>query len=153
MRKPFLIFLLSLISCLTYAQVEKVLCIQMKDGSKVSFFLKEKPRVTFATDSVEVISATTQAKIKRSDVQSFKFKAEQESGIKDITDATYSIDGVTVIINGVEPGSNVSILTIDGRTAMSETAAEGTAVFSIGTLPAGIYLLNYNDTTIKFVKP
>ena len=153
MRKRFLIFLLSLISCLAYAQEENVLCLQMKDGSNLSFFLKEKPRVTFAADSVEVVSTTAQAKVKRSDVQAFKFKAEQESGIENIAAAAYSIDGVTVIVNGIEPGSNVRILTVDGRIAMSVTAAESTAAFPIGALPAGIYLLNYNDTTIKFVKP
>ena len=153
MRKTVLIFLLSLISYLTYAQVEKVLCIQMKDGSKVSFFLNEKPHTTFVADSVEVISATAQAKIKRTDVQSFKFETEQENGIDNIENPVYDITGGAVSVSGVKPGSNVRILTIDGRTAMSVKAVDGTALFSIGSLPAGIYLLNYNDTTIKFVKP
>lgn len=156
MRKTILIFLLSLISWLAYAQEERVLHLSMNDGSTVIFMLKEKPQVTFSADSIKIVSATSEAKAKRSEVAEITFLfMETESGINDTdTDGTVDMNGEFIKVGNLAKESKVTIFTADGRVASTEKADDsGTATLSLTSLPKGIYLLNYNDTTIKFIRP
>ena len=155
MRKFFLIFFLTLISGTIYAQDEMALSVSMHDGTVINFFLKEKPCVSFVSDSVEIVSSISKAKLKRSQVRDIKFTTEPATSISEVSeDGIVEISGEFVCVENMKQGCNVLLLTTDGRVAMATTADEnGVATLSLTSLPKGIYLLNYNNTTIKFVKP
>lgn len=156
MKKIILLLFISLISSLGYAQKERVLLLSMQDGTSVTFFLKEKPRVTFSGEMLEIISEASQANVKRSEVREIKFVMQEdpETAIDEAkASENVGIDNEMIVIENIEQGSVVKVLTIDGRIVATEAADENNSVrISLASLSAGIYLLNYNDTTIKFIK-
>ena len=154
MRKVVLLLFFSLLSGLIYAQEELALCLSMRDGSSVSFFLNEKPEMTFVADSVKIVSSVSQAKVKRSDVLDIRFKMDVPSGIEDVCEnGTVEIESECIRVENMKPDGIVSVYSVDGRIVMSEKAdGNGLAVIQLHTIPSGIYLLNYNNITIKFIR-
>ena len=154
MRKVVLLLFLSLLSGFMYAQEELALCLSMRDGSSVSFFLNEKPQISFVADSVKVVSTATLAKVKRSEVLDIKFKMEATNSIEEISEkGTFEIDGDFIRVANLKPSCIVKVFSVEGRVVMSQTADEdGSAVIPLVSLPQGVYLLNYNELTIKFIK-
>ena len=154
MRKILLLLFFSILSGFVFAQQQLALCISMRDGSSVSFLLNEKPRVTFVADSVKIVSSASQIKVKRSEVIDVKFKMEMTDGIEDVGEkGTVEIASECVRVGNVEQGCVVNIYSIDGCIVASEKADEnGLAVIPLNTIPVGVYLLNYNDMTVKFIR-
>lgn len=156
MKKLFLLLSIFLISAVAYAQKEKALSLSMHDGTSVSFFLKNKPLVTFDGDYMEIVAETSQVKVKRSDVAEIKFLDEEDNtGIDETTvSETIGIGNEYVFVGDLQVGCSVRVLSVDGRLVIDEAADEnGSVTISLSALPAGIYILNYNNTTIKFIRP
>ena len=156
MKKLFLLLFVFLISGMAYAQKDRVLSLSMYDGTSVTFFLKDKPRVTFEGDYVEVVAETSQSKIKRSDVAEIKFLYEEDNAGIDETkvNETVGIGNEYVFVGNLQTGCSVKVLSVDGRLVIDEAADEnGSVTISLSALSAGIYILNYNNTTIKFIRP
>lgn len=154
MRKVIFLLFFSFLSGFLYAQEELALCLSMRDGSSVIFFLNEKPKMTFVADSVKITSPLTQTKVKRSDVLDIKFKMDVPNNIEDVCEnGTVEIGRECIRVEKMEPYGIVSVYSVDGRVVMSEKAdGNGLAVIQLHAIPSGIYLLNYNDMTIKFIK-
>ena len=158
MRKILLTFLLFCFSAFMFAQEKKVLGVYMNDGTSVCFYLSEQPLVTFIDDAVKIVSDTEEALIKRSLVDRFEFLAEMPTGIGQIEEdgavcESFELDGNAIRVNGLVPGSKVQIYSVNGQLLMDTVAtADGCATLQIGSLLQGIYLIDYNETTIKFIK-
>lgn len=154
MRKVVLLLFFSLLSGFIYAQEQRTLCLSMRDGSSVSFFLNEKPKMTFVADSVKIVSSASQAKVKRSDVLDIKFKMEASNSIEDVCEnGTVEIGSEFIRVENMRPDGVVNVYSVDGRVVVSGKAdGNGSAVIGLHSIPSGIYLLNYNDITIKFIR-
>lgn len=154
MRKVVLLLFFSFLSGLIYAQEEQALCLSMRDGSSVSFFLNEKPKMTFVADSVKIVSSVSQAKVKRSDVLDIKFKMDVPNSIEDVCEnGTVEFGSESIRVENLKPNGIVNVYSVDGRIVMSEKVnSNGLAVIQLHAIPSGIYLLNYNDITIKFIR-
>lgn len=156
MKKTFLLLFIFLMSGMAYAQTSSVLSLAMHDGTFVTFFLKDKPRVTFVEDYMEIVAETSQAKVKRSDIAEIKFLNEDiNAGIDESkVNEFVEIGSETIFVGDLKDGCRIKVLTIDGRVIIDEQAGDnGSVIISLSALPAGIYILNYNNTTIKFIKP
>lgn len=154
MRKVVLLLFFSLLSGLIYAQDEVALRLSMRDGSSVSFYLNEKPKMTFVADSVKIVSSASQAKVKRSDVLDIKFGTEETNSIEDVCEKeTVEIGSEFIKVENLKPNAIVNVYSVDGRIVMFEKVdSNGLALIQLHTIPSGIYLLNYNDITIKFIR-
>lgn len=154
MRKVVLLLFFSLLSGFIYAQEELALCLSMRDGSSVSFFLNEKPKMTFVADSVKIVSSASQTKVKRSDVLDIKFSMDATNSIEDVSKKeTVEIGSEFIRVENLKPNGIVNVYSVDGRIVMSEKVdSNGLALIQLHTIPSGIYLLNYNDITIKFIR-
>jgi hypothetical protein len=154
MRKVVLLLFFSLLSGLMYAQEERALCLSMRDGSSVSFFLNERPKMTFVADSVKIVSSASQTKVKRSDVLDIKFRMDVPSGIEDVCEnGTVEIGSEFIRVENMRPDGVVNVYSVDGRVVVSGKAdSNGSVVIGLHSIPSGIYLLNYNDITIKFIR-
>ena len=154
MRKVVLLLFFTLLSGLIYAQEELALCLAMRDGSSVSFLLKEKPQVTFVADSLKIVSSASQTKVKRSDVLDIRFKMEVPNSIEDVCEnGTVEIGSEFIRVENMRPDGVVNVYSVDGRVVVSGKAdGNGSAVIGLHSIPSGIYLLNYNDITIKFIR-
>ena len=154
MRKVVLLLFFSLLSGFMYAQDEVALCISMRDGSSVSFYLKERPKMTFVADSVKIVSSTSQAKVKRSDVYDIKFRTDETNSIEDVREnGTVEIGSESIRVENMTPDCVVNVYSVDGRTVLSGMSdSNGLAVIQLQAIPTGVYLLKYNDITIKFIR-
>ncbi len=160
MKKLFFALTCTLFAASTYAVEKSVLSVLMKDGTNVCFYLSEQPLVKFAGDDVRIVSTTEEATVPRALVDHFEFLDKMPSAIEEIEVAddkairnhvVLSDDRVSV--SGLSVGGSVRLFSLRGQ-QLSVTVADtdGHAHLSLQALPAGIYLINYNETTIKFVK-
>lgn len=157
MRKLLLSLLLLTFSALTFAQEKDVLGIFMKDGTSVYFLLEEKPLITFENSNVKVVSSTDEAVFERSQVDCFEFVDEIPTAIEEVEEEfnreKCELSSNAIYLSGLTPGCKVQLFSIGGQSILAASANEdGTVTISIDSLPAGIYLVNYNVNTIKFIK-
>ena len=143
-----------------YASEKKVLGIFMTDGTSISFYLNEQPTVKFVGDNVKVSSVSEEAIIARTLVERFTFLDKMPTSIEEIeidnnrsVHNNLEISEEAVSIGGLAGDGQVHLFTLKGKKILTTTAdGEGNASLSLESLPAGIYLINYNNTTIKFIK-
>lgn len=57
-----------------------------------------------------------------------------------------------LIVDNVQPNTEMTIYTIGGQTVMSQWATDGTNTINVSHLPDGIYLLQLSNDTFKFIK-
>lgn len=157
MKKLFFTFLLFCFPMLMFAQKETVLNVLMKDGTSVFFFLNERPVVTFADDVVKIVSSANEATVKRTLVDKFEFQEKVQTGIEDVEEVVsrdrFEITDNAIRVEGLNPGCVVQLYSVNGLSIMSAVADEsGCVTLSLDALASGIYLVNYNDVTIKFIK-
>ena len=160
MKKLLLTFFLLSFPALFFANGKNVLSLLMKDGTTVYFFLEEKPMITFVNDDVSVVCDSEEVTVKRSLVDHFEFVTELPSGIEEVeeTENEVSTERIELTHNviqicGLVPGGKVQLYSINGQALHSSTAnGAGIAILSIASLPEGIYIVNYNEQTIKFIK-
>lgn len=152
-KQKKLLSLLLFLACGIPAIAQNSMVVHFVDGSKAVFLLNERPRITFSgtqfvvTDNAETIEAP------RTEVRFFNFEETNDTGVHnpiDTADATMQGDIVT--ISGLNNGHCARLLTVDGKTIATATAKEGSCTLSLQGLPGGIYLINYNDITIKYLK-
>lgn len=158
MKKIFITLLLFLPAML-FAKGEKVLAVYMNDETSVYFLLEEQPVITFVDDAVKIVSATNEATVKRANVKEFKFINDLPAGIEDVYESgevakeRFELSKSSIVIEGLAPGCVVRLLSVNGQAVKSVAAAEnGTATVTFDALPSGVYVVNYNETSIKFVK-
>ena len=66
---------------------------------------------------------------------------------------TVEIGSEFIRVENLKPNGIVNVYSVDGRIVMSEKVdTNGLALIQLHTIPSGIYLLNYNDITIKFIR-
>ena len=160
MKKLLLLLILFFSSVTMYAEGKKVLSVLMKDGTSVYFLLAEKPLITFQNDEVKIVSKNDEATMKRALVDRFEFVAEVPTGIEDVEELdekvaseNLELTGDAVHISGLLPGCRVQLLSVNGQVLMSAVADDnGCVTLSLDALASGIYLVNYNEVTIKFIK-
>ena len=157
MKKLLLSLLLFAFSALTFAQKKDVLSLLMKDGTSVYFLLEEKPLITFENSDVKVVSSTDEAVLERAQVDRFEFVDEVPTAIEELEEEIarekFEMTRHAILLSGLAHGCKVQLFSISGQSILATAANENGAVtISIDSLPAGIYLVNYNEITIKFIK-
>lgn len=55
-------------------------------------------------------------------------------------------------LQGLSEKASIHIVSLDGKTVVDTTTDSGKTTINISSLPAGIYLLNTQNTTLKFIK-
>lgn len=160
MKKILFAFTVFLLSVASHAGERSVLSVLMKDGANICFYLNELPLITFVDEDVMIVSDTEVATIPRTLVERFEFLDAMPTSIEDVemTDDKTTVSHVElsdngVSINGLKTDSQVRLYTLSGKQLASATASiDGCAYLSLQSLPTGIYLITYNQTTFKFLK-
>ena len=160
MRKTLTTLLLVLLSVSLYAGEKKVLSVLMTDGTNVCFYLSEQPLVTFVGEDVKITSVSEEAVVARTLVERFEFleampthieKVEMDEG--EMVKECFDFSEEAVKISGLATDGKVNVFTLKGQVVASAMPdGEGNVTVAIESLPAGLYLINYNETTIKFIK-
>ena len=137
------------------AENKNTLVVHLTDGTSVSFLLAERPSVTFAGDSLRIVSSVAEAALLRCEVCRFEFVADAASSVVDVPTASGEcvISENLLSVSGLNAGATVRLYSLDGRLLRTAGAsAAGVASLSTDGLSAGVYVINFNSTTLKFLK-
>ena len=138
------------------ADSQNTLVVKLKNGAETTFFLKDKPNVTFEGTDLKVVSNKETVTFALSDVLRFTYVKKDASGIDEtVVDPTeVSYDGGVLVISQLKQGASVDIYSLDGKLLRQLTAHHsGTYRLNLSELPKGVYLVKADNVTYKIMKP
>ena len=127
--------------------------IELKDGTTATFQLSDKPELSFAGDTLRIVSSDTEACWPLADVAEYTF-VDMTDGIgAALADGLVfrRQSGDEIMLEGVRSG-NATLHDIQGRLMLTVAPIDGTVRLSLHALPTGIYIINANHQNIKIVK-
>lgn len=134
-----LLLLLAVVCTTLSAQSQaKSLFITFNDGSKAEFAMADNPAITMTDGTMTIVTAGNTLNYELWRVKQFTFGTS--TGIQEIS----SPAGILV------SDRPVSIYTLDGK-AVSVPMVQGKAHLDL--LPSGLYIININGNTLKYMKP
>lgn len=141
--KKFSVIMGLLLCCLMGRANPQALQITLLGGDTETFVLSEKPVVTFSGENMTVTSPLLSSTYLRADVQNMTFV--EAAGVKALPghDTVYRFAGNIFSCEGA--------LIRVFSTAGAQVAA-GTGSVSLQELPAGVYVINANNKSIKVIK-
>lgn len=141
---------LSSLSVSSYAKGYKSVVVSMTDGTTTTVALEADMTMRLTETSVEFVSSgQTTVTLDKLTVASLSFS--EMSGIADaVSDAGgFSFSGDVLRITGLANGSAVAVFDVAGRCVSREVAADGNYELRLGSLPAGVYIVNVNGVSYK----
>ena len=148
-----------MLSATTVSKADKLLQVYSLDteAAPVEYAIRTISKVTFASTNFSVLQGEEVAGVfELKNVSSIKFA--ESTAVQSVEQASAIV--VTpnpvrdnLVIKGGEElyGSAVSIYSVTGANVMQLSSWQGEAI-NISHLPAGVYIINIQSETIKFVK-
>lgn len=154
MKKIIYVLLLFLLPAQLLAGYAGTLVVNLRDGTSAVFALSDKPCITFSGGSMNIVTATNNTEFLRIDVKNYVFNdivASINNATKEEVSVSVEPDGV--VLAGLVANAPVAVYSIDAQ-CITNTSADnsGCCRLSFATLPNDIYIINYNNTTIKYLK-
>ena len=154
MNKRKIIFFLLLLVTVKLSAIEyTTLIVDMRDGSSAMVQLIEKPTITFDGEMMKIVSSKTTLEFSRSDVKKYRFSCHEVSSVEELSlSPQATIEDNTIVVSGIADGTAVTVYTASGTVVCSAVADGGSCILSLDSLPSALYIVTYNNTTIKFFK-
>ena len=152
MKRMILLFSAVMLMSSVFAQ--NTLTIYQKDGQQFSFGFEDKPVITYTDTDLVLKTTKTEVQYPLADVIKFTFKDAETAvaPIKEGRAAQLELKNYTVSITDAKAGINVTVIGSDGKAVGSyKTDSDGSATFSIADLPQGLYIINSENLTCKFL--
>jgi len=133
----------------------ETLIIQMKNGSENTFFLKDKPKVTFEGVNLKVSATTGDVSFALADVLRFTYDKRSTTGINEqvTTPTGVAFEGDVLVISQLKANATASIYALDGKLIRQlKPHRTGTYRISLSGLPTGLYLVKADNVTYKITK-
>jgi hypothetical protein len=153
MKGIIIAMLLSVLPCgVCFADGAHFLVVNSKDGTKTTFALADKPKVSFVDGELSIVSNSKKFAMNIADVKNYTFEEESTGIGKVIKNGNAKFENGYVVFSGLTVGSKVSAYTQEGRLIKECTANEnGTAFIDLSILPKRIIILHSGKTGIKVV--
>ena len=151
----YLLTVFLLLFVVNVSAVERTtLIVDMRDGSCATVTLLEQPTITFEGEMMKIVSQRSKMEFKRTDVKRYRFYRNLTTDVEEqpVVSPQAAIKENIVLISGIVDGTIVTIYTTSGTAVCSATATGRECVVSLASLPSGLYIVTYNDTTIKLFK-
>lgn len=139
-----------------HAAQAEALVVYPAGGSELVFFLGDHPVLNYTDTKVTIESTTAKAELELSQAGTMKFEMREPSSV---TDATHSVsvdlsDPAAVRVLGLQPGQQVTAVTLSGLTVCNSTAdSDGTATLPLHNLaPGTTVIITSNTLTFKLIK-
>ena len=133
----------------------ETLIIQMKNGTENTFFLKDKPKVTFEGVNLKVSATTGDVSFALADVLRFTYDKRSTTGINEQVTTTTGVafEGDVLVISQLKANATASIYALDGKLIRQlKPHRAGTYRISLSGLPSGLYLVKADNVTYKITK-
>ena len=133
------------------------LVVWQKSGDKVYYELADQPETTFEDGLLVISTKKTTIEYQLGDILRYTYEGAGTSDI-DLLATEHSVsiskEGDSVTLRNLREGSTVSLYAANGILVEQFTAHDGQPLtVSLGTRPAGLYILKAGSETIKMMKP
>ena len=150
----FLTALLLVVAGSGMANEPLALHLLLTDGTSHVFNFVNLPEVTFAGDKLTVTSTQDAVTVEIDKVQEFHFgdiATDIDEPNKVARSVIHIADGEVIVTNATLP--NVGIFDINGRklSPSARQLSDGVSI-SLRSLPTGIYIIRFNNQSIKVTK-
>lgn len=156
MKKKLLILLLAglLLPTAKMAAQSQTLVLWHADGTTTEVELYTLPRIQMQADKMVITSQGVSQEFAKSDVLRFTYKGVG-TGISQLNpQMTYRVDEDRVTFYGISTTDRISVYNTGGMQIPVRLTADGNkSVLSLSSLPSGVYLVNVNGRTLKFIRP
>lgn len=141
--KKFTLSLAALCICGSMLAAPTALSVNLKDGTKATYALSDKPKVTFSGSDMLITAASASTTYALADVATFTFS--ETSGIDEViagSDIVYRYDGNTFECEG----QDIRVFNLSGAQLL-----EGRDSVSLESLAKGVYVVLAGKQAIKVV--
>ncbi len=132
------------------------LTVWSKDGTKVSYALNQRPKVTFSAEDLIITSVDNEVKYPLSQMSRFTFELTSGIDMVDVDGSNvtpFDFDGDTMLFPAMDKNCKVLIYNTDGKLMISREVKSGTTLtIPLDILNSGIYLVNVSGITYKIIK-
>ena len=138
------------ITASVHSETFKGMLISKTDGSTVALDMASDMETTVVDNNLVFSKGGTDAvTVPVAQVKTWKFTQNSVSGVDEVAAASQlSLTGKTVVIDGLKAATTVRVITASGQTVLS-TVATGRCELSLEGLAAGVYVISYNNQTLK----
>ena len=145
---------LLLVPMAAMADAVQYLVVTEKGGQETVFALAESPALTLESGNLKVACGTTTLEKSLDEILKYSFAETDANAIDEaVTDESgnsFEMRAGMVIFKGLAAGSNVSIMTVDGKLVAHITAsADGRAVADLNGLGNGVFIMKTNNGSYK----
>lgn len=155
MKKTLLTLLAVLLLTATRVSAQgPTLVLHHSDGKTSEVELYTMPSIQLLPSKMVITAQGSTLEYAKSDVVRFTYKGVN-TGISDIRpEARYRVDTDRITFFGISASDRIEVYNAGGIRIPVTLANEGNdAVLSLTQLPQGVYLVNINGRTFKFIKP
>lgn len=128
----------------------KGMLISKTDGSTVALDMASDMETTVVDNNLVFSKGGTDVvTVPVAQVKTWKFSKTSVAGLSEVAVAEQmQLVGKTVIIDGLKAATPVQVISASGQTVLS-TVATGRCELSLEGLAAGVYVISYNNQTLK----
>ena len=128
----------------------KGMLISKTDGSTVALDMASDMETTVVDNNLVFSKGGTDVvTVPVAQVKTWKFSTTSVAGLSEVAVAEQmQLVGKTVIIDGLKAATPVQVISASGQTVLS-TVATGRCELSLEGLAAGVYVISYNNQTLK----
>lgn len=151
MKRKIIGLVLLLVSVV--ANADTTLVVLKTDGGKENFSLSENPEITMKEDNCVFTTASGSISIPISNITDFHFEDGSASiGVIKQADTSWKMSDNEITISGKIKGG-ISLYDVSGKPVpvSIKTVGDISTIPTLG-LKAGIYIIKYNDNTIKIIR-
>ena len=155
MRRLLLLAFLVMVFCVQRISAQtQALVLQHADGNTTEVELYTKPKVTFEGNKLFVKSSVINLEYQVGDVIRFYYKGKGTEINSVQQEADYEQFDEQLVLHNIKSEDNIAVYNLNGiRVPVRFTFSNGNASLPLSSIPAGVYLLDINGKTVKFMKP
>ena len=126
-----------------YASNDEALCLYTKDGDCTYFYFQNKPKVVIKDNILEITTSDETVKYPLDKYVKFTFEKPETTSIDTLQATSYTIKNNIISTKG-----RISVYDTSGKVVAYSESGE----VNLSAAPQGIYLINVNNTSIKYLK-
>ena len=136
-------------------EAKQVLMLELRDGSRVAYYLESRPKVTFSGSDLCLSTFDVEVSYPFDEVHKYTFEIVDPTAVSAPSGGSSAVqvhsDGVR--FSGLSSGAEVSVYAADGRRVLVRRAgSDGSCSVSLEAMPAGVYVIQYGKSNLKMMR-
>lgn len=130
--------------------------VLLDDGEKYETLISATQKIEFGDAAVSVVTPDASKSFEYQKIDKIMIGAKPSSVASVLSEGNIAVwpKAVTSTLNvaGVKPGAVISIYSADGKLFASRRSAGDTETFDLSNAPAGVYVVNIENKSVRIIK-